>query len=137
MLAGICSIEKDKHEATAFQQVSQITRLRAQEMFTFFRLFCDVKRHLLQQPKANFFVRLSKRSVLRFLTDRIYLKSCIKEKGHYNSMSCPGLKGTQEKQTKQLGGKSKMSKSIKKCSIKSLLQLLQRKRGAPSPTGRT
>lgn len=52
-------------------------------------------------------------------------------------MSCPGLKGTQEKQAKQGGGKSKMSKSIKKCSIKSLLQLLQKKRGAPSPTGRT
>lgn len=52
-------------------------------------------------------------------------------------MSCPGPKGTQETQTKQLGGKSKKSKSIKKCLIKSLLQLLQRKSGAPSPTGRT
>lgn len=48
--AGICSIEKDKHEAKAFQQLSQITRLRAQEMFMFFRLLCDAKWQLLQQP---------------------------------------------------------------------------------------
>lgn len=48
-------------------------------------------------------------------------------------MSCPALKGRQEKQTEQLQGKGKKSKEIKKCSIQFLLQ---RTRGTPIPTGR-
>lgn len=112
---------------------------KCSEMFTFFRLFYDAKWHLLQQPKnvSELFGQIKEKISLETLNWQNLFEVLCKRKSHYNSMSCPGLKGTQEKQTKQLGGKSKKSKSIKKCWIKSLLQLLQRKRGPPSPTGRT
>lgn len=48
----------------------------------------------------NVFARLSTSKILRLLTNRISLKSYVEENSHYNGMSCPGLKGMQEKQRK-------------------------------------